>query len=508
MKLPLPSLGILASLVLSACGSSGLGSSVATQAEDGSANTAAMNFSMPSSLRQSDDVTDNEDMRESDNTDSVTEVARGASGDKQDVVNEQDSHYLPVSALFLDAHMLRERLEFTQQQLAELDDVWEQVVSLCSAIADGSPCDIPAGTLTSDDDTESWDSYLYLSERHIEYTRNPDGTYHHSITFNDSMDIGDSTKEEYRWNNDKSRILTALTGSWQYEGIDGTFSSNFLYADNETGSEISFIEQSEDGESDHTLSMQLRELGGEKNDIEAQTQSSWSFENENGTSTSSVVANDEGGRLGSTSDFLEQDGSSHKIHSRHTFDADGEITVAEYCEESAGVDCANAENWQSVDESELAYETQISGTEIYEGDIGEFDIELNTNGTMSTVQYMELSEEEFAVLDEEFEFNVENAGLESFMYELPNQGTDGEFDWNTSYISDEFTFGFAPDDLAMDFLNACDEMGLDQSACAFGEVLTLQGTTFSVENLSDAFQNTCNDLGITEEDCSVLEAVE
>ena len=149
---------------------------------------------------------------------------------------------------------------------------------------------------------------------------------------------------------------------------------------------------------------------------------------------------------------------------------------------------------------------------------------------------MELSEEELAALDIEFElqeFEIttllaendnygeaisaidadvdvtsDDSTIESIIIGQVDLESEKEFDWVSSDLNNEFNLNFAPEELELDFVAACQDMGVDHTECAFGEVLTLEGTFFSVENRSDAFRNACKELGVSEQDCTALEAVE
>lgn len=514
MKLPLYPLAIVASLVLTGCGAGGTSTSAGDPLANNDSNSnSPLNFGMPRSLQQSDDSEgekDNDDASDetNDNTETAGDVTRETHSEMAQVISEQDSYEVPMSALFIEADMLHERLEFTQYQLSDLEGVWEQIVSNCSAIADGETCSIPAGTLTTDnndddEEAEYWDASVYLAGRDIEYVRKPDASYDHAISFSETFEETDKVSEEYRWNEDQSRILSKMDGEWQYDGMSGTFNSSFVYAETEKGSEITFIEESKDDESEHKLSMQLRELGGEKNDIEAQTQSSWTYGDETGTTTSNVVANDDGGRLGSTSTFALADGTNEKFHSRHTFNDKGEVTSAEYCEEAEGIDCTKAENWEKVSESELNYAAEISEGNFMEGDLEYIDFAEEAVGNEEPIDFFEMTDEEFEAMSAQFTQAEEGFDGDFMEPEFGAANVASEIDWDNADFSEGTFFVLSEEEMDEDFFNTCQEMGMDESDCEFGEVLTLEGTEHSIENVTDALESVCEAMGISKEDCPI-----
>jgi hypothetical protein len=376
MKHPLLIASVLTVTALAGCDSADLSLPVSSPDNTPQNNTNPLKTRLPNSLLSQDNGSE-EDASTPQNG---NELARTTADALEANASLELSHTQPAGALMIDSYHLNERLEFARARLTDIDTVWAQIVSYCSSVSDAEICAIPAGTLSGnsemappdDDQALLIENVVTQWDAEVAYTRNPDDNYDHKIVFNQEFSASDSATEEYQWNADRSRILVRDNGQWQFDGDSGSYSSQFLYANTDNGDEISLVEESSDTVFEHKLAMQLRELGDSSNGVEIKSQTSWAFDTERGTSTSTAVANDDGGKTGSTSTFIDSNGVEVNFHTRETFDAEGSISSAEYCSDEGGADCSTPENWTVVDLPDTDDHVMIT----LEGDEAILDIEL------------------------------------------------------------------------------------------------------------------------------------
>lgn len=318
--------------------------------ETGKPNTNAMSMRMPQSLQASDPA-NGSDL--ANNTKDTQTNVKEAVENVEAVAATLDGSTAGGSsaALYLGAELLTDRVEFAQQTLADIDHVWEDIITYCASVAKGTECQIPAGTL-SDDDTEQVGVITYQS--------NPDDKYAHSVVRTLESDFTES--EQIRWNEDRSLIAMSFDSSWQDDDGTGKQSSHLLYSESSDGDQISLRDQFTLGDSSFTDYQQLHQLNDGLNGIEIKTEFNWNEAYSSGSWHSHAVANNEGGKLGTTATFDDEDSV---WHSRETFDKDGDLASSEHCEQTNGTDCTDAANWTDAEitSETLPVDFNIDGTE-------------------------------------------------------------------------------------------------------------------------------------------------
>ena len=127
-----------------------------------------------------------------------------------------------------------------------------------------------------------------------------------------------------------------VESSWQDEEGAGSQNSQLRYSAGTDGDQISLRDEFTMGDETFTDVQQLHQLNDGLNGVEMKIEFNWSDAYGNGSWQSHAVANDEGGKLTTTSSF---DGEDSVWHSRETFDDAGDLVSSEYCEQTDGVDC-------------------------------------------------------------------------------------------------------------------------------------------------------------------------
>lgn len=376
-------LGVLTSTILVGCDAA---LDVASPPSGQNPQSDAMSMRMPKSLQAADSA-DTTETDESASTADTPAAAQETVKEVESVANSLDAAVAGSSsqALYLGAEMLTERLEIAREALQEIDGVWTQISAYCESVASGSNCEIPAGTLTLEGDEASDTQTL---ETAIVYQRNPDDTYAHSVvtTWNDEF----SETEQIRWNDDRSLIAMNFSSTWSDEAGTGSQSSDLQYVASDSGDRISSRDEFMMGQEKFTDIQQLHQLNDGLNGVEMMTEFSWSDGYTSGRWQSQAVANDEGGKLVTTTAFDDED---TVWHARETFDGKGKLVSSEHCEQMAGIDCSDPANWRSEEidyddqgfefdieaageDLEIAYEMACAAMEIDEQACGFSDLEM------------------------------------------------------------------------------------------------------------------------------------
>ncbi|OED39246.1 hypothetical protein AB833_17135 [Chromatiales bacterium (ex Bugula neritina AB1)] len=346
---------------------------LANRLEIQKSSTNAMTVRMPESLRASDEE-NTDSLNESVTNAPIHTAAKETVEEVTAVANKLDATLAGASsqALYLGADILGERVVFAQEVLNEIDDAWADITSFCASVAEGTECIIPAGTLSDEEGDER--------EGVLTYQSTPEDKYAYSITRTTMSDF--SEREQIRWNADRSLIAMNFESSWLDDEGAARQSSNLLYSESTDGNRISLRDEFILGESTFTDSQQLHQLNDGRNGVEIKTEFNWADAYSSGKWQSQALVNDDGGKLGTTAMFDDEDSI---WHTRETFTKDGSLSSSEYCEETQGIDCTDPANWvdEGIDGEALSLEFDIDG----EGD----DLE---EAYRSACEDMGLSDEE------------------------------------------------------------------------------------------------------------------
>lgn len=336
--------GLLSSLLITAC-DGGLNvptSPAATLPSD------SINLRMPKSLQAADDfaaapadtasehasvndgATDAEDNRES---------VRETMGDVSEIAGVLDAAATGAStqALYLGADLIYERVEFAEEILDDIDDIWDAIMAYCTSSSANDTCEIPGNTLV-DDDGE------VIDDATIVYQAYPDTSYAHSISRTTEPEGNEF--EQIQWNDDRSRISMTYSGNWLESDGTAEHQSQLIYAEADDGIRVSLRDEFVTDNSSFTDLQQLHAMNDELNGIEIITEFNWREGDDNGKWQSHAVVNDQGGKLGTTASFADD---PVIWHTRETFDENGDLTSSEYCEQTNGIDCSDSANWLKAD---------------------------------------------------------------------------------------------------------------------------------------------------------------
>lgn len=160
------------------------------------------------------------------------------------------------------------------------------------------------------------------------------------------MDTGENEVEQVQWSEDRNRISMSYQGNWQEAEGNAEHQSQLIYVETNEAIRVSLRDEFVMGDESYTDSQQLHALNDDQNSIEIISEFNWSEGSESGKWQSHAVVNDRGGKLGTTATFA---GDPVIWHTRERFDENGELASSEYCEETQGIDCSDAANWQQAD---------------------------------------------------------------------------------------------------------------------------------------------------------------
>lgn len=290
---------------------------------------------------------------------------------------------------------LRWRVKEIGEYLSRLETVWPDITSYCKSVTDGDVCRIPEGTITftytqpvvdqmiafelaryddwevSDGD-KGWVDQLRADLKkefnalvgttepmgEVAYVRKPGGVYDHALrtTFKDHFSLRNDDYQ-LRWNEAKTHLAASSEDQWEYAFGKGSESYNLTYvADESNGDKIVSKTTWRHSENDKpdilytgTSQTEFSELKDGKNGVSIQSTHSDESEGFKSVSTSSGVANNEGGYLHSKQ-LMTHEGKDETWYFKEKFAKKGKFISAKECHETSKGHCDNPDNWRDSPE--------------------------------------------------------------------------------------------------------------------------------------------------------------
>ncbi|MGB0865224.1 MAG: hypothetical protein ACPGSC_01870 [Granulosicoccaceae bacterium] len=260
-----------------------------------------------------------------------------------------------------------------EMSMKELDTVFGDIRSYCAAIPAGQECVIPAGTLTIEYPDELYDTLEGMSERggvevlplsipvapggnlplgEVRYTVSPGQPYDWSLTVNRPMDQ-EQERATYQWNAAKDRFSVDRQLSWRHEDFAGSSTTQATYNDAAQTKTIELLyrwsidQDSGDISDAGSLQQKIEELNDGRNGVRVSGSNRERWGDINYQHDWRALANDDGGSLSSTTH--QGDDEPARLH-RESFDGEGKLVSAQYCEAVTENHCDNDDNWNDAKE--------------------------------------------------------------------------------------------------------------------------------------------------------------